>query len=149
MKNLRSSYTEYKKGCPKPVKLKDYLTLTSEYNKFLIEKVLEGKEVTLPSRMGTLTVVGKTQNFKNGTAALAPDWVKTKVLWEKSEKAKAEKKLVYHTNSHTDGVRYKFLWSKKNVLVENKTLFSLRMTRTNKRAVHQKILNGSQYFTKS
>lgn len=149
MKNLRSSYIEYKKSCPKPVKLKDYLTLTSDYNKFLIEKVLEGKEVTLPSRMGTLAVVGKTQNFKNGGVSLAPDWVKTKVLWEKSEKAKVEKKLVYHTNSHTDGVRYKFLWSKKNVLVENKTLFSLRMTRTNKRAVHQKILEGSQYFTKS
>lgn len=149
MKNLRTSYIEYKKNCDAPVKLKDYLTLTAEYNKFLIEKVLDGKEVTLPSRMGTLSIVGKVQNFKNGVASLAPDWVKTKVLWEKSEKAKEEKKLVYHTNSHTDGVRYKFLWSKKNVLVENKTLFSLRLTRTNKRAVHEKILKGTQYFTKS
>jgi len=151
MKNLRESYKLYKKLVENPVDIKDYLLLSAEYNKFLVNKVLEGKEVTLPSRMGTLSIVGKEQTIKfddeGKVTGLAPDWVKTKKLWEENEQARKEKKLVFHTNSHTDNVRYKYLWSKKNVLVENKTLYSLRLTRTNKRAVHQKILEGAQYKT--
>lgn len=151
MKNLRESYKLYKESVENPVDIKTYLVLAAEYNKFLINKVLEGKEVTLPSRMGTLSILGKEQKIKfdeeGKVSGLAPDWVKTKQLWERSPEAKKNKKLLYHTNAHTENVRYKYLWSKKNVLVENKTLYSLRLTRTNKRAVHQKILNGAQYKT--
>lgn len=151
MKNLRESYRLYKQLTDNPVDIKTYLILTADYNKYLISKVLEGKEVTLPSRMGTLSILGKEQKIKfdeeGKIKGLAPDWVKTKKLWEENEEAKVNKKLVYHTNSHTDNVRYKFLWSKKNVLVENKTLYSLRLTRTNKRAVHKEIINGAQYKT--
>lgn len=151
MKNLRESYRLYKKSVNNPIDIKTYLLLSADYNKFLIDKVLDGKEVTLPSRMGTLSILGKEQiikyNEEGKITGLAPDWVKTKKLWESNAKAKIKKQLVYHTNSHTDNVRYKFLWSKKNVLVENKTLYSLRLTRTNKRAVHQKIIEGTQYKT--
>lgn len=151
MKNLRESYKLYKQSVENPIDIKTYLILAADYNKFLIDKVLEGKEITLPSRMGTLSILGKEQQIKfdeeGKVKGLAPDWVRTKELWESNAQAKAEKKLLYHMNSHTDNVRYKFLWSKKNVLVENKTLYSLRLTRTNKRAVHQKILEGAQYKT--
>lgn len=151
MKNLRESYKLYKESVENPVDIKTYLILTADYNKFLIDKVLEGKEVTLPSRMGTLEIVGKEQKIKfddeGNMTGLAPDWVKTKELWDSNSDAKEKKKLVYHTNTHTDNVRYKYLWSKKNVLVENKTLYSLRLTRTNKRAVHNKIIAGVPYKT--
>jgi len=151
MKNLRDSYKLYKETVENPMDSKAYLALAADYNKFLIDKVLQGKEVTLPSRMGTLSILGKEQKIRfddeGKVVGLAPDWVKTKELWDSNEKAREEKKLVYHTNSHTENVRYKYLWSKRNVLVENKTLFSLRLTRTNKRAVHQKILEGAQYKT--
>lgn len=151
MKNLRDSYKTYKETAENPTDIKTYLLVAAEYNKFLINKVLEGKEVTLPSRMGTLSIVGRHQKIRfDGEGKIigaAPDWVKTKKLWEDNPQAKKEKKLLYHINAHTEGVRYKFLWSKKNVLVENKTLYSLRLTRTNKRAVHKKILEGAQYKT--
>ena len=151
MKNIRDSYKLYKNSTAHPVDIKIYLNLISSYNKFLMEKVLEGKEVTLPSRMGTLSIVGKEQkirfNEEGKLIGLAPDWVQTKILWESNSEAKAQKKILYHTNSHTDSVRYKYLWSKKNVLVENKTLYSLRLTRTNKRAVHTKIMSGIKYKT--
>lgn len=151
MKNIRESYKYYKDLVENPVDIKTYILLAGEYNKFLIDKVLEGKEVTLPSRMGTLSILGKEQNIRfdeeGKIVGLAPDWVKTKELWKNNPQAKLEKKRVFHTNSHTENVRYKYLWSKRNVLVENKTLYSLRLTRTNKRAVHQKILDGAQYKT--
>lgn len=149
--NLRESYRLYKESAENPVGMQRYLVLAADYNKFLIEKVLEGVEITLPSRMGTLGILGRKQTVRFGKdgkiEGLAPDWVKTKQLWETNPEAKAQKKLLYHLNSHTDNVRYKFLWSKKNVLVENKTLYSLRLTRTNKRAVHTNIMGGAQYKT--
>jgi hypothetical protein len=151
MKNLRESYKLYKESVAAPIDIKTYLLLAADYNKFLIDKVLAGKEVTLPSRMGTLSILGKEQQIKfdeeGKLVGLAPDWVKTKILWESNPEAKEAKKLLYHTNAHTDNVRYKYLWSKKNVLVENKTLYSLRLTRANKRAVHKKIIEGAQYKT--
>tara|TARA_R110000850_G_scaffold254071_2_gene379391 strand:- start:931 stop:1389 length:459 start_codon:yes stop_codon:yes gene_type:complete len=151
MKNLRESYKLYKEIVKEPVDIQTYLILTAEYNKFLINKVQEGKEVTLPSRMGTLSIIGRKTKIRfdeNGNIeGLAPDWVKTKALWKSNPEAKAKRKRIFHINSNTDGVRYKYLWSKKNVLVENKTLYSLRLTRTNKRTVHTKIVDGAQYKT--
>jgi len=152
MKNLRNSYKMYKTECENPVDIKTYLLIAADYNKFLINKVLEGEEVSLPARMGTLSILGKKQKIRfdeeGKVVGLAPDWVKTKKLWKNNAEAKASKKLMYHTNEHSDNIRYKFSWSKFRVLVENKTLYSLRLTRTNKRAVHQRIINGQEYLTR-
>ena len=150
-RNLRDSYKEYCQTTEEPVDIKTYLLITGDYNKFLVSKVLDGFEVTLPARMGTLSIIGKKQNvrFEDGKViGLAPDWVRTKKLWEENPEAKERKQLVYHKNDHTDNTRYKFLWSKCRVLVENKTLYSLRMTRDNKRAVHAQIIQGKQYKTR-
>lgn len=152
MSNLRDSYKKYLQTTDNPVDIKTYLMLSSLYNKFLIGKCLQGNEVTLPSRMGTLSIVGRKPRtrFEEGKiVGLAPDWVKTKELWDSNPAAKERKQLMYHTNAHTDGVKYKWNWSKMNVLVENKTLYALRLTRENKRAVHKLIIQGQQYVTKN
>lgn len=142
-KNIRDSF----KGSPD---IKRNIEIANNFNKFLMEKVFEGFEVVLPARLGVLSVVGTKQEIKfdsEGNPMLPPDWVKTKALWEKSPEAKEQKKLVYHTNSHTGGVRYKIFWSKRRVLVTNKNLYSLRFTRTNKRRVHEEITkNKKEYF---
>lgn len=151
-KNLRDSYKKYIETTESPVDIKTYMLINSDFNKFLVNKVLEGKEVTLPARLGTLSIIGRKPNLKfeeGRVKGLAPDWVKTKKLWNENEEAKEKKTLLYHTNSHTDGYRYKWNWSKRNVMIENKTLYSLQMTRTNKRAVHKKIIEGTPYITKN
>lgn len=149
--NLRKSYKKYLQTTDNPIDIKTYIEITSLYNKFLTRKCLEGHEVTLPARMGTLTITGKKPTIKvedGKIKGLAPDWVKTKKLWDENPEAKKQKKLLYHVNNHTDGVRYKWTWSKSNVLVENKILYSLRMTRENKRSVYDRILNDVQFITK-
>ncbi len=154
-KSIKDSYLQYTETTKNDIVEKSkYQFLTAEFNKFLMNKVKEGKKVTLPSRLGTLQIIGKKQKIRydeeGNVVGLAPDWVKTKELWEKSEKAKAEKKKVYHLNSHTNQVRYKYFWSKARVLIENKTLYSLRMTRANKRAVNKNIIEKRvNYVTKS
>ena len=150
-KNLRDSYKKYLTTTENPVNIKTYVLINSLYNKFLTSKVLEGHEVTLPARLGTLCILGSKSVLKieeGKVKGLAPDWVSTKKLWDTNPQAKLAKKLLYHTNTHTDGVRYKWHWSKNNVLVENKSLYALRLTRENKRAVHSTILEGKQYKTK-
>lgn len=151
-KNLRDSYKLYKQDVKDPVDIKTYILIATEYNKFLMDKVLDGEEVTLPSRLGTLSIIGKKQKVSldedGKIKGLAPDWVKTKQLWDSNPQAKEKKQLLYHTNSHTDNTRYKFFWSKQRILIQNKILYSLKITRDNKRAVHNLILKGKQYITK-
>ena len=152
-KNVRSSYKQYKKTTTNEiVDSKTYIDYANEFNKFLVDKVIEGYEITLPVRLGTLSVIGKKQkvrvNEHGKIFGLAPDWVKTKELWDNNPKAKEEKKLLYHTNNHTDNTIYKFLWSKNRILITNKILYSLRMTRDNKRKVYSLINNGKKYVTK-
>ena len=102
LKNLRDSYKLYKEEAILPVSCKDYLQIVSGFNKFMIDKVLEGEEVVLPARFGTLSIIGKRQEIKfdeNGKVmGLAPNWVKTKELWATNEDAKRRKQLVYCTN---------------------------------------------------
>lgn len=149
MSNIRESYKYYKRVTDNPRDIKDYINLCNMFNQFLMDKTLAGEEITLPARLGTLSILGKKQKVRfdenNQVVGLPPNWRKTKELWERNPEAKAEKRLVYCTNEHTGNTRYRFVWSKKNVLVTNKTLYSLRITRTNKRVLHKKILNGQEY----
>jgi len=150
MKNIRDSFKTYSKDSQNPLDIKEYVNIANLYNKFLIDKVLEGEEVSLPYRLGSLSVRGKKQEvrFEDGKiVGLAPDWVKTKKLWEEDAEAKNSKRLLYHTNEHTDGVRYKYNWSKNRVLVTNKTLYNFRLTRTNKRRLSDLVKNGKKFIT--
>jgi hypothetical protein len=152
-KNIRDSYREYKKSVDNPVDIKTYISIANNFNNFLMDKILDGFEVVLPARLGVMSIIGTKQKIKfdnNGDPILPPDWVKTKKLWEKNPEAKEKKQKVYHTNDHTNGVRYKLLWSKLRVLVENKNLYSFRLTRTHKRSINHKIVNeGKEYFVKN
>lgn len=145
-KNIRDSFHG------KPIKhLKRNIEIANNFNRALITKVLEGNEVALPSRLGILSIIGQKKKLKfteDGKPILPPDWVKTKQLRESSPKAKEERRIVYHTNEHTDGVVYKYLWAVSRVLVPYKSLYSLQLTRENKRAVHKLIMSGKEYFVR-
>ena len=150
MKNLRDSYNFYKRDSKNPVDINTYLLIAVGFIQFLMSKVFSGDEVVLPARLGTFKVAGKKQSlrFEDGKVkGLSPNWAKTKELWDKSEDAKNRKQLVYNTNEHSDSIRYKFLWSKKRSIVENKTLYSLIMTRANKRALALRIKEGQEYYS--
>jgi hypothetical protein len=153
IKNIRSSYKLYKETCSsKPVDVKTYINYASAFNKFIMFKVVQGEEVVLPHRLGSLYIVGKKQKVKfdekGKIVGLAPDWVKTKQMWEENPETKKEKKVLYHTNPETEGYRYKIFWSKKSMIALNRMLYALRFTRTNKRNVSTLIKEGKQYKTR-
>ena len=132
-----------------PINISEYVQIINQFMKFLILKLLSTGEIILPERLGRLSIFGKKVNVRiedGEIKGLAPDWVKTKQLWDSDEEAKNNKQLVYHFNEETNGIRYKFFWSKNRVLVSNKTLYNLRMTRSNKRELSKLVREGKEYL---
>ena len=150
--NLRDSYKTYKNNSSNPVDIKIYISIVNGFMKFLVKKLFNIGEIKLPERLGLLQIIGKKVkvSYEDGKIkGLAPNWAATKKLWERDLQAKEEKRLVYHFNEETNGVRYKFFWSKYRVLAANKTLYDLRMTRTNKRHLSEVVQAGKEYIIKS
>ena len=147
--NINDSYVVYKNISNDPVDKSIYLQITNQFMKFLSFKLLSQGEINIPERLGKLSIYGKKVKVKvedGQIKGLAPDWVKTKELWESDKEAKNKKQLVYHFNEETNGIRYKYVWSKNRVLVSNKTLYNLRMTRTNKRELSKLVKEGKEYL---
>ena len=147
--NTRDSYVVYKNMSVNPINISQYVQIINHFMKFLSFKLLSTGEINIPERLGKLSIFGKKVNVRiedGEIKGLAPDWVKTKQLWESDEEAKNNKQLVYHFNEETNGIRYKFFWSKNRVLVSNKTLYNLRMTRSNKRELSRLVREGKEYL---
>lgn len=150
--NTRDSYILYKSISKEPLEVSRYIEITNLFMKFLSNKLLEKGSIIIPERLGNLSIVGKKIKVRieeGKIKGLAPDWVKTKELWEEDSQAKLEKQLVYHFNENTNGIRYKYSWSKNRVLVTNKTLYNLKMTRENKRALSKLVTEGKEYLIKN
>lgn len=150
--NLRDSYKLYKEEYKEPVNIKVYIFIVNGFMKFLMRKLFLKGEVLLPTRLGNISIIGKKVKvtIEDGQIkGLAPDWKSTKELWDNNAEAKEAKTLVYHFNEQTNGVRYRFFWSKNRVLVPNKTLYNLRLTRTNKRILSALIQDGKEYIIKT
>ena len=149
--NTRDSYIVYKNMSVNPINISQYVQIINHFMKFLITKLLITGEINIPERLGKLSIFGKKVNVRiedGEIKGLAPDWVKTKELWDSDPIAKQNKQLVYHFNEETNGIRYKFSWSKNRVLVSNKTLYNLRMTRSNKRELSKLVREGKEYLVK-
>ena len=147
--SLKNIYKEYKKEYKNSISKSEFLRISYMFLKFLIDKVIDGEEVTL-LRLGILRITGKKQNItydENGKIkGVSPNWVKTKKLWETNEQAKIDKKVIYNTNEHSDGIRYKYNWVKKNLILKFKTLYSLQLSRENKRRLYRTIKSGKDYI---
>jgi len=149
--NIRDSYKLYKTEHENPVDVSTYVEISNGFMKFLIRKLFHKGEVLIPERLGILQIIGKKVNVRledGEIKGLAPNWKKTLELWEENPEAAKNKKLVYHFNEDTNGIRYKFSWSKARVLVSNKTLYNLKLTRTNKRILSALIKQGKEYLIK-
>jgi hypothetical protein len=150
--NIRSSYKRYSKEVETPVEINEFISVANGYMEFLMQKVREGEEITMPARLGTLFIQGTKKKLKfnkDGIPLLPPNWAETKKLWNKNPEAKQTKKIVYCLNEETNGVVYKVSWSKNRVPVENKVYYNLILTRNNKRAIHNTIKQGKEYLIKS
>lgn len=118
------SYMEYVEDNPLyQVEYKVFRSIINDYFKYLRDQLIEeGKEIKLPCRMGTLTVVKHKPKEYTGKS-LRIDYAESK----------KQGKMVFHLNEETNFFKYRFYWNKQNMLTHNKTKYQLIMTRANKR----------------
>ena len=152
-KNLTDSYSLYRSKSKETgsVSKSDYIKIAQLFVQFIMHKVIyDGDEVILPFKTGKLSVVGIKQKVKfdeeGKIMGLSPNWRKTKELYDNCEECREKRQIVYNTNEHSDGVRYKFNWSLAGVMLLNKNFYNLKFTRANKRALSKEIMNGREYI---
>lgn len=146
---LRDSYKFYQVQAEEPVKIKVYIEIILGFLKFMMRKIAEGKDVKLSSELGIVGIRGKRQRPRldeNGNiVGVPPDWVGTKKYWEENPEAKKEGKILYLFNEHSSGVRYKIVWFKRGFKFKNKSVYSIRFSRNNKRTISNLIKGGMEY----
>ena len=122
------SYCEYTKDNPLyQVSYKTFRDIVTEYFRYLRDEIIEnGKEVRLPCRMGTLSIVKHKPKEYTGKS-LRIDYAESKKYG----------KMIFHLNEETGGFKYRYYWNKQNMLTTNKTHYQLIMTRDNKRYLAQ------------
>lgn len=123
-KDFYKSYIDYVGDNPLyQVEYRVFRDIINDYFKYLRDELIEnGKEIKLPCRLGTLSIVKHKPKEYSGRS-LRIDYAETKKVG----------KVVYHLNEITNGYKFRFYWNKHNTLVKNKTKYQLVMTRANKR----------------
>lgn len=108
-----------------------YRAIVTDYFKYLQHQLIEeGKRVKLPYRMGTLQII-KSKPKHLDKRSLRIDYQATKQTG----------KLIFLLNEHSDFFKYRFLWSKVDMMVPNKSKYQLVATRANKRRLAEIIKN--------
>ena len=108
-----------------------YRAIVTDYFKHLQHQVIEeGKRIKLPYRLGTLQIIKSKPKYLD-KRSLRIDYQATKQTG----------KLIFLLNEHSDMYKYRFLWSKTDVMVPNKSKYQLVATRANKRRLAQIIKN--------
>ena len=144
--NTKMSYKWYSQHSEKAdrLKRKDFIRLVSEFNKMIAEYVIAGHQVQLPANAGVMCIHGHKPKIviENGRIrGLAPDWKRTHEYNRKHQGEK--KKIIYHTNDHSEGYRYHWVWSKKRMWLQYKWLYAFLPSRTNKRTLAESIREGN------
>lgn len=113
------------------VEYKVYRQIVEDYFRYIVEEVMEkSREFKLPCRLGNLSIVKRQpKNFDN--KSLRIDYHESKI----------QGKSVYFINEHSNYYKFRFLWSKKDCLLINKTRYQFVASRANKRKLAQIIKN--------
>jgi len=116
---LDDAYKFYKDKHGPKVDKSTYRKICYEFNKMMVDDVLEGKVVKVPHRLGELWIKKYKIDLDNPPIDL--------------NETKKAGKIVYHLNQHSDGYQCRWSWSKRNNLVTNMIYYSFHATRANSR----------------
>jgi hypothetical protein len=119
-----------------------FTKIISEYNDKIYREhiIMNAYEYRLAGRLGKISIKQFKRKLKLNdqnklVSKLSCDYKKTKELWASNEEARKNKKLVYHTNEHTDGYEFRCHWNKKTSNVPCNKFYQFIPVRTNKRFI--------------
>ena len=142
-----TAYKNYRKN-NKTVSRKEYLDIVNGFAEFLMDCILNAETVYLPEKLGVIQVIGKKLQPKvtdDGIQGLSINWGATVKLWKTCEPCKDKQQKVYYFNEHSDGIRYRFMWSRTAMLMTNKYLYTYVPNRKSKYKLHEKVNEGKEY----
>jgi hypothetical protein len=119
-----------------------FTKVISDFNDRIYKEhiVIKAYEFRLVGRLGKISIKQFKRKLKLNdenklVSKLSCNYKKTKELWSNNEEAKKNKKLVYHTNEHTDGYEFRCHWNKKTSNVPCNNFYQFIPVRTNKRFI--------------
>lgn len=110
-------------------------------NWMFMEYILRtGEKINLPFGFGPLTInKKKLKKYKEHDGKkyvnLRPDWQKTK----------QNGKMIYHTNEHSDGYNFRWLWFPAEARIHLSNLYIFKPGRYASRAINKYIKKSNQY----
>lgn len=114
-----------------------YSSIIDAVNKALVEKLLEGHEIELPQRMGSLYLASTPSKvvFENGVLKTnyRVDWLKTLKLWFEDAEARNAHKTVKRVQKDIIFIKY----DKHKATYTNKRFYAFRANRSLIRKVGQ------------
>lgn len=118
-----------------------YSKIIKEYAELIIIELLKGKEVKLPSNLGSLeirkypTYVKFDGKLKTN---LPIDWNRTIKLWEEDKQAHINKTLIRIETKEI----YKVYYNRNKAKYKNKCFYQLNINRELKNKIKEKVNNG-------
>lgn len=131
------------KGIPRPITEHEFYQIIRRVNNYLAEELIQGNDVILPNRMGTLELRKRSslpRIDKNGKLKVtyAIDWDKTLQLWYNDQEAFQSKQLVKIPEKEIFRIRY----NKDSANYKNKSFIEFHINRDIKIRLKQKIKNN-------
>lgn len=126
-------------GCP--ITELQFGKIIKAINLTLQDKLLEGKDVSFPNRMGRLEIrkfKAKIEYIDNKVVTTLPvNWKETLKLWWEDEEAHKNKTLVRHEGSD----RFAIYFNREYANFANKSFYKFMPTRSFRKKLRDKIVN--------
>lgn len=143
---LKDFFKLYREISKSPVVYSKYSKVINDFNKEISRMIVEDSyEFRFPYRIGYLRIRKFKTKLKlddDGNLKikhLRPDWKATNELWNNNEEAKLNKKIVYHTNKHSNGYYFKWFLDKSTTNVKNMYVYMFYPCRNNQRFLSKTI----------
>lgn len=123
----------------RPVTEHEFYTIIRQVNNLLADNLVNGEDIVLPQRMGTIELrkYDSSITFKDGKLVtnLPIDWDRTLKLWSEDEEAYKERTLIKMEEQEI----FKVFYNKSRANYENKSFMQFEVNRDLKRRLKQKI----------
>lgn len=127
----------------RPLSEHEFYSIIRLVNNHLADNILNGQEINLPCRMGTVELRKREPkvSFKDGklnTSSFPIDWDRTLKLWSEDEESYKERTLVKVEEKEV----FKVFFNKKAATFDNKSFYEFEINRDLKRRLKQRIKSG-------
>lgn len=142
------SYKWYRKNKPKDkmyvLTESQYFAIVRKINLLLVEEILEGNDVKLPCRMGSIELRKYDSNIRVDEEGrvhnnLPIDWSKTLELWYEDEEAYKERTLVKMEEKEI----FKIYYNKSSANYNNRSFYEFTFNKDLRTRLKQKIKEGA------